>query len=85
MQVAAGGMPSVSPGSGFVWHILQASFIVPAWVLWLNGKGCSGASAAAATRTAASAKRPIARHLITVYDRYYITPFFRCHGRLLLQ
>jgi hypothetical protein len=85
MQVAAGGMPSVSPGSGLIWHILHAIFMVPAWALWLNGKGCSGASAAVATRTAASANSPIPVQTVTVSDRYYITPLFKIPAALLLQ
>src|SRR5580658_5258350 len=54
MQVAEGGRPSVSPGSGFTWQVLHASPKVPAWFLWLNGMGCSGASAAVAANTASA-------------------------------
>src|ERR1700722_10248566 len=46
MQVAAGTMVIVSPGSGLGWHILHASFMVPACILWLKGRGWGGGSAA---------------------------------------
>src|ERR1039458_9749847 len=82
MQTEEGGMPSVSPGSGFAWHILHCSFRAPAWALWLNGKGWSGASAAVAARTAASTNRHDALQPLTDFMTVTISCRERLHRRL---
>jgi hypothetical protein len=58
--------------------------MAPACVLWRNGRGCSGASAALAATTAI-AKRQTRMHLATFSDRYYITTFFPSRQPLLVQ